>query len=459
MKQPIFLLTLCLVVGLQNQQANAQNDASTPEVQAASTESSEQVQEEGLRMNFRNVPLEMVLDYMSEAAGFSIIAETDISGEVSVWNNRPLNKEQAVSLLDSILNEKGYAAIRVGNTLKIVSSGNAITENIPVRTGNDPAAIPQSDRMVTQIIPVRYTGAKDLIENLEPLLPENASMTANESSNAVVLTGTENNIRRVAEIIRALDTSISGISQLKVFSLKYSDATELADVVKSLFYSSRNSHCFVTDGGDFRGDDHFHHSILGNERCYPQNDTNVPIHNGVYLLSTLKKIHIINERYFLAHGDNRFLIVASKNRWTRKHFQFPGFSNCPQCHVEIIVKQLVNPPLPLTLRCHAKDRLHDVGCRARNICPTTFDTNVQIISMCHFHEDHFNEHLRLGTVECFEDVPDLKAGFFICDHDHRSCFRIHLDQCIANLSIVQILAGRLPTQSSTSAYLGTQFPL
>ena len=235
MKQPIFLLTFCLVVGLQNQQANAQNDESTPEVQVISTESSDQVQEEGLRMNFRNVPLEMVLDYMSEAAGFSIIAETDISGEVSVWNNRPLNKEQAVSLLDSILNEKGYAAIRVGNTLKIVSSGNAITENIPVRTGNDPAAIPQSDRMVTQIIPVRYTGAKDLIENLEPLLPENASMTANESSNAVVLTGTENNIRRVAEIIRALDTSISGISQLKVFSLKYSDASELADVVKSLF--------------------------------------------------------------------------------------------------------------------------------------------------------------------------------------------------------------------------------
>lgn len=241
MKQPIFLLTFCLVVGLQSQQANAQNDESTPEVQATSTKLSEQVQEEGLRMNFRNVPLEMVLDYMSEAAGFSIIAETDISGEVSVWNNRPLNKEQAVSLLDSILNEKGYAAIRVGNTLKIVSSGNAITENIPVRTGNDPAAIPQSDRMVTQIIPVRYTGAKDLIENLEPLLPENASMTANESSNAVVLTGTENNIRRVAEIIRALDTSISGISQLKVFSLKYSDATELAEVIKSLFEAPQRS--------------------------------------------------------------------------------------------------------------------------------------------------------------------------------------------------------------------------
>jgi hypothetical protein len=61
MKHPIFLLIFCLVVGLQNQQANAQNDGSTPEVQAASTESSEQVQEEGLRMNFEMYHLKWCL--------------------------------------------------------------------------------------------------------------------------------------------------------------------------------------------------------------------------------------------------------------------------------------------------------------------------------------------------------------------------------------------------------------
>ncbi|MBT7536253.1 MAG: hypothetical protein HN610_11880 [Verrucomicrobia bacterium] len=238
MKHTIFFIAFSLIFTAQSLLTLAQNDANAE----SNTTTDSTVQPlEGLRMNFRNVPLEMVLDYMSEAAGFSIIAETDISGEVSVWNNRPLNKDQAVSLLDSILNEKGYAAVRVGNTLKIISSGSAKTANLPVRTGNDPAEIPQSDRMVTQIIPVRYTGAVDLIDNLEPLLPDNASMTANESSNAVVLTGTENNIRRVAEIIRALDTSISGISQLKVFPLKYSDATELADVVKSLFEAPQTS--------------------------------------------------------------------------------------------------------------------------------------------------------------------------------------------------------------------------
>ena len=83
--------------------------------------SSDDSQGKGLRMNFRNVPLEMVLEYMSEAAGFAIIAEADVSGTVSVWNNEPLDKNQAVALLDSILIEKGYTAVRVGNTLKIIS--------------------------------------------------------------------------------------------------------------------------------------------------------------------------------------------------------------------------------------------------------------------------------------------------------------------------------------------------
>ncbi len=203
--------------------------------------SSDDSQGKGLRMNFRNVPLEMVLEYMSEAAGFAIIAEADVSGTVSVWNNEPLDKNQAVALLDSILIEKGYTALRVGNTLKIISKSNASTQNLPVQSGNDPAVVQNSDRMITQIIPVRYTGAVKLMENLEPLLPEEASMTANEDSNAVVLTGTENSIKRVMEIIQALDTNLSGASQIKVFALQYADATELVDVIEDLFEEDARS--------------------------------------------------------------------------------------------------------------------------------------------------------------------------------------------------------------------------
>jgi len=199
-------------------------------------------EEEGkLRVNFRGVPLEMVLEYLSEAAGFIIMSDIDVKGEVNVWSNKPLTRDEAVELLDSILHEKGYAAIRNGKLLKIVNRDDARKELIPVKSGNDPDAIPKNDSMVTQIIPVRYGDAAKLIEDLEPLIPDYSTLTSNESSNAIVLTDTQSNIHRMVEIIQALDTSISNISSVEVFPLRYSDAKELEEVIKNLFEPQQSS--------------------------------------------------------------------------------------------------------------------------------------------------------------------------------------------------------------------------
>ncbi len=190
---------------------------------------------EKILLNFRNATLDSVLDYLSEAAGFIIIKETEYNGTVDVRSHQPLTKDEAYELLNTLLHIKGYAAIRNGRTLTIVNRDEAKLKDLPVKTGNEPQEIPKSDEMVTQIIPVRYTEAVQLIENLQPLLPEYATMTANETSNAIVLTDTQTNIRKMVQIIRALDTSISEIADVRVFPLVYSDAVELADKIEELF--------------------------------------------------------------------------------------------------------------------------------------------------------------------------------------------------------------------------------
>ena len=191
--------------------------------------------EKNLRLNFRGVPLEMVLNYLSEAAGFIIVLETKVEGKVDAWSNQPLSKEEAVNLLNAVLNKNKYAAIQNGRTLTIVSLEDAKKRNIPVKTGNNPDAIPKTDDMITQIIPVRYANALQMTKDLQPLLPAHANLTANESGNALVLTATQSDIRRMVEIVQALDTFISSISTIRVFPLQYADAKELATAVKELF--------------------------------------------------------------------------------------------------------------------------------------------------------------------------------------------------------------------------------
>jgi type II secretory pathway component GspD/PulD (secretin) len=91
--------------------------------------------------------------------------------------------------------------------------------------------------MVTQIIAVRHANVAQLIQNLQPLLASDTpgTMTSNESANTLIITATQAEIRRMAQIINALDESISSTSAIRVFPLRYADAKELATVIRDLF--------------------------------------------------------------------------------------------------------------------------------------------------------------------------------------------------------------------------------
>src|SRR5437764_5258221 len=77
--------------------------AQTPAAVAPSQEVSGTNGNKGLRFNFHQVPLEMVLSYLSDACGFIIIEEARVEGRIDAWSNTPLSKEEAVSLLNTVL--------------------------------------------------------------------------------------------------------------------------------------------------------------------------------------------------------------------------------------------------------------------------------------------------------------------------------------------------------------------
>ena len=188
-----------------------------------------------IRLNFRGASLDSVLDYLSMAAGFIIVRQANVEGRVDAWSHQPLTRAEAVELLSTVLYDKGFAVIQNGRILKIVSRGDAKIDDLDVRVGSDPSTIPRSDRIVHQIIPVRNANAIQLVRNIQELLPDDAEISANESSNAIILTTTLATINRVSRIIQALDTSIAEITETKVFRLMYADANEMARIITSVY--------------------------------------------------------------------------------------------------------------------------------------------------------------------------------------------------------------------------------
>ncbi len=186
-------------------------------------------------MNFQDVLVSDVLDYLSEKAGLVIISDTYLAGRVSIVSKQPLNIDEVVTLLTTVLKEQGYAAIRTGRTLKVVELGAARNLNIPVTTGNDPDKIPEGDDVVTHIVPVRYANAIKLKDDLSLLVSDYAVISSNEASNSLIITDTTANIKRLVKIIKSLDTQMSAVADVEVFLLEYADADNTADLVNEVF--------------------------------------------------------------------------------------------------------------------------------------------------------------------------------------------------------------------------------
>ncbi len=123
----------------------------------------------GLMMNFKDAPITTVLDELSSVAGFIIVPVAKPTGRISVSSKQPLSPQDAVSLLNTLMKDAGFAAIQQGRVLKIVAIADAKHSSIPVHIGSDPLKIDPTDELITQVIPLRQADATQLKADLAPV--------------------------------------------------------------------------------------------------------------------------------------------------------------------------------------------------------------------------------------------------------------------------------------------------
>lgn len=202
-----------------------------------------------ITFNFRDASIDAVLDYLSQTAGFTVIKLQPATGHVTMFTRTPITPEEAVIYLNSALKSNGFTAIQMGKVLEIDSLDHAKHSNIPVRFGDDPSKIEQTDELITQIIPVRSVDAVKLKTDIQPLVNAEADLTANAASNSLIITDTSSNVRRVVEIVSSLDKREAAASDIRVRQLKYADATAAAKLITDIF----NPQADQTQNGQFPG--------------------------------------------------------------------------------------------------------------------------------------------------------------------------------------------------------------
>ncbi len=188
-----------------------------------------------ISFNFKDTPLDTILNVLSQAAGFEILTDGPVDGHVTILSKQPVTPEEAVTMLNAALKANGFTVVREGKMLRISARDKAKKGNLPVHFGADPTDVADTEELITQVIPVQNLTASKLRDDLKPLMAPDIDIAANDGSNTIIITDTSSSIRRLVQIISQLDQHEATTSELRIIQLKHANATATAKLIDTFF--------------------------------------------------------------------------------------------------------------------------------------------------------------------------------------------------------------------------------
>ncbi len=187
-------------------------------------------------VNFKDSDIQEVIKFVADATGKTLVIDPQVKGRVKVISATPLDKDQLYNLFLSILEIHGFTAINVGDIVRVIPIKEARTTPAPVVDDGAPRKGGGTDDQITQVIQLRNISAAKVLPVIRPLVPSHAHLAAYAPSNAIIISDTSANIRRVRELINRIDTA--AVDTTEVVSLEYAQAEEAVRILTELTKSA-----------------------------------------------------------------------------------------------------------------------------------------------------------------------------------------------------------------------------
>ena len=184
-------------------------------------------QGQGYLINLRDTEIQAFAEQVSEITDRTLILDPAVRGQVTVFSQEPLNAEGVWQLFQSVLRVYGYAAVPSGVGWRIVPQAGV----------NQSALLDGQSRIgpedfVTQLVNLRTLRAEEAVRVLRPLVAPFGYIEALNRPNAIIITDTAANARRIAELARSLDNRPG--EEIGIVQLRYASARELGQTIQQI---------------------------------------------------------------------------------------------------------------------------------------------------------------------------------------------------------------------------------
>ena len=172
-------------------------------------------------LNFVDADIrEIVRSILGTTLKLNYTIDPRVHGTGSIETATPLARSALLPALETLLNQNGATLVQ----------RNGIYDVVPVAVGNvtNQAAGTGGVGAGAQVVPLRYTAAKDLAKMLEPYVGEGGKITADPARNAVLVTGDASVRQTLVGLIGAFDIDILSGRSYALFPIGNGDPAKIA---------------------------------------------------------------------------------------------------------------------------------------------------------------------------------------------------------------------------------------
>ena len=188
-----------------------------------------------IALHLENADLLQVIGIIASELKLNYVVDPQVKGAVNINTLGEVRRSDLFPLLQMILRINGATAVQVGNFYRIVPLKEVQSLPIDPMFSPDAAALPQDDRMVMEIIPLKYVSAPDMTKILTPFLSEGGHLFSHDAGNILIITDSSRSMKRLLELMAMFDTEAFSNQRARLYQIKNSQATKVAGELKDIF--------------------------------------------------------------------------------------------------------------------------------------------------------------------------------------------------------------------------------
>src|SRR3990167_4855090 len=134
-----------------------------------------EIESRSVVLNFENTDINDVIATIGELLGLDYIIEPGVAGKITIHTSGKMPAGELFPVLEQILEVNNLTVIRTGKYYRFMPMAEAKRKPLETFIGRDGSSLPSADRIIIQLVPIKFLPVESIKGVLTPLLTKSGS--------------------------------------------------------------------------------------------------------------------------------------------------------------------------------------------------------------------------------------------------------------------------------------------